>query len=75
MTLNQLAEGQSGRIQQLNGANSALLRQCGILGLVPGTLIKVLRRARGKGPMQVKCDGTLYAIRAEEAAHIQMNVA
>ncbi|MDZ7925532.1 MAG: FeoA family protein [Marinagarivorans sp.] len=75
MTLNQLTEGQIGHIQQLSDTNTALLRQCGILGLVPGASVKVLRRARGKGPMQVKCDGTLYAIRAEEAAQIHMVVA
>jgi Fe2+ transport system protein FeoA len=75
MTLNQLAEGQSGQIQQLSDLNNALFRQCGILGLLPGATVKVLRRSRGKGPMQVKCDGTLYAIRIEEAAQIHMVVA
>jgi Fe2+ transport system protein FeoA len=70
MTLNQLLVGQIGQIEQLLEGNSALTRQCATLGLTPGATVKVLRRARGKGPMQIKCEGTLYAIRAEEAAQI-----
>lgn len=75
MTLNQLLVGQIGQIGQLLDGNSALIRQCATLGLTPGATVKVLRCARGKGPMQVKCEGTLYAIRADEAAQITMIVA
>lgn len=75
MTLNQLAEGQTGLIDQLSDANSILLRQCATLGFAPGASVKMLRRSRGKGPMQVKCEGTLYAIRADDARHIRIAVA
>ena len=70
MQLNQMIEGQIGRISELNGANNALTRQCNTLGLTPGADVEVLRRSRGNGPMQIKCSGTLYAIRADEAAQI-----
>ena len=75
MTLNQLFEGQSGTIKTLATLNNALVRQCGTLGLIPGAVVQVLRRSRGKGPLQIKCDGTLYAIRADEAAQIQVTLA
>ena len=75
MTLNQLFEGQTGTISALETLNNALVRQCGTLGLIPGAVVQVLRRSRGKGPMQIKCDGTLYTIRADEAAQIRITVA
>lgn len=72
MTLNQLNEGQSGQISRLETSNNALLRQCQTLGLVQGALVQVIRPTRGRGPMQVKCSGTLYAVRANEAAFIHV---
>lgn len=70
MTLNQLSTGKIATINFLQGDNQALVRQCGALGLKPGEQIKVLHRSGGKGPMQVKCRGTLFAIRSDEAANI-----
>ena len=75
MQLNQLVEGQTGHISELNTSNNALARQCATLGLTPGTAVEVLRRSRGNGPMQIKCSGTLFAIRADEAAQISITVA
>lgn len=74
MTLNQLPTGCFAIINSLIGDNSVLARQCSTLGLTPGAKIQVLRRSRGKGPMQVKCLGTLFAIRADEAAQIRVAV-
>ena len=71
MTLNQLSIGQLATIQLVD-SDSALLRLCDALGLIPGAPITVLRRSRGKGPMQIKSMGTLYAIRADEAEQIQV---
>jgi Fe2+ transport system protein FeoA len=66
MTLNQLCIGQLATIQLVD-SDSVLLRLCDVLGLTPVT---VLRRSRGKGPMQIKSMGTLYAIRSDEAEQI-----
>ena len=74
MTLNQLPIGCFAIINSLIGDNAVLARQCGALGLAPGAKVQVLRRSRGKGPMQVKCLGTLFAIRADEAAQIRVAV-
>ncbi|TVZ37516.1 ferrous iron transport protein A [Alteromonadaceae bacterium 2753L.S.0a.02] len=70
MTLNQLTAGKIATINFLHGENHALKRQCGALGLKPGEQVKVLHRSGGTGPMQIKCRGTLFAIRNDEAASI-----
>lgn len=79
MTLNQLSVGQMATIEfvenSLQEGNKALLRLCDALGLIPGSPVKVLRRSRGQGPMQIKSMGTLYAIRPDEAQHIRVALA
>jgi len=70
--LNQLPIGNTAVIHTLLGDNVALHRQCGVLGLKLGERIEVLHRSRGNGPMQVKCRGTLFAIRNDEAASISV---
>lgn len=74
MTLNQLTIGQMATINLVE-SNSTLIRLCEALGLIPGAPVKVLHRARGKGPMQIKSMGTLYAIRADEAEKIRVAIA
>lgn len=73
LPLNKMLSGQSGIIRKVN--SSVLLeKHCEVLGLSPGNEIKILRPVRGKGPMQVKSQGSYFAIRAEDAAHIQVQV-
>ena len=74
MTLKELPVGLSATIDRMHRENPSLSRQCHVLGLRPGATIQVLRRSRGSGPMQIKCLGTLFAIRAEEADHIRVIV-
>lgn len=75
MTLNQLQTGHHATIDHLAENNQALLRQCIALGLKPGEQVKVLHKGRGNSPMQIKCRGTLYAIRPNEAASINVVMA
>lgn len=70
MTLNQVAVGTQATISQFKQANNALMRQCLALGLKPGVQVQVLQRGRGNSPIQIRCRGTLYAIRPDEAAKI-----
>ncbi|WP_188152292.1 FeoA family protein [Teredinibacter waterburyi] len=70
MKLSDLPTGLSAIINALSANNAALLRQCGALGIKPGERIQVLHRSGSKGPMQIRCRGTLFAIRADEAAEI-----
>ncbi len=73
LPLNQLRGGQHGVIAHVN-SSEMMEKQCLALGLTPGTEIRILRQARGKGPMQVKSQGSYFAIRAEEAAHIYVSL-
>jgi len=72
LTLNQLTKGTIATIHSLLGDNTALHRQCGALGLKPGERVEVLHRNKGEGPMQIKCRGTLFAVRSNEAAQISV---
>lgn len=71
--LNNMRSGQSGVIHKVN-SSELLEKQCEALGLSPGNQIRVLRQPWGKGLMQVKSQGSYFAIRAEEAANIQVHV-
>ncbi len=73
MTLNQLQAGDSGHISDLSTLNQCIYRQCLALGLCQGAYVEVLHRSRGNGPMQIKCSGTLYAIRPNEAESIHIS--
>lgn len=73
LSLSQLTGGQSGIVRLVN-SSAMLEKQCRALGLCPGVEIQVLRTAKGKGPMQVKSQGSFYAIRGEEASHIQVQL-
>lgn len=73
LPLSQMRGGQRGVISLVN-SSEALEKQCEALGLSPGSEIKILRQARGKGPMQVKSQGSYFAIRFEEAAYIHVQV-
>lgn len=75
LTLDQLSSGQAAVISRIVSPptlDDALVRQCHALGLSPGSSVVVLRQSIGKGPMQVKSQGSYYAIRAGEAACIQV---
>lgn len=73
LPLNKMRGGQRGTIRLVN-SSELLEKQCEVLGLSPGNEIRILRQARGNGPMQVKSQGSYFAIRAEEAAHIHVQV-
>lgn len=76
VALKQLSNGQMATIAHIDTeSDTGLERQCLAMGLVPGSSIKVLTRPSGKGPMQVKCQGSYYAIRALEAEHIFVEIA
>ncbi|WP_236074740.1 FeoA family protein [Teredinibacter purpureus] len=74
ITLNELAIGTKATIHSLLGHNPSLHRQCGALGLKPGVLVQVLHRHQRTGPMQIKCRGTLFSIRSDEAAFISVSI-
>ncbi len=72
ITLNQIAAGCSANVSFLPDMHANLKHRCQTLGIVPGSLVKVLRRAPGKGPLQIKVLNTLYSIRPKDAESIQV---
>lgn len=70
-TLSQLPAGESARIASLPTGRPSLTR-LRELGLVPGTLVKVVRRAPLGEPIEIMVRGSRLAMRNHEAAHIQL---
>ncbi len=72
MTLDQLAVSKSAHIVGFNAFDSAALKFYGNLGLKHGALLKIIRSAPGRGPIQVKVLNTLYAVRRSDATGIEV---
>lgn len=72
-TLSQLPEGATARIASLAAGrpSQTRLRE---LGLVPGTLVKVIRRAPMGEPIEISVRGSRLAMRNHEAADIQLQI-
>ena len=70
-TLSELPAGASGRIASLTGGRASLTR-LREMGMVPGTLVTVVRRAPMGEPIEVSVRGSRLAMRNHEAAHIQL---
>ena len=67
-----LAQGQQGRIAAVaSAAASVRLME---LGLVPGTILRVVRRAPLGDPLEVEVNGARLALRAVEAAALTVEV-
>ncbi|MCK5881287.1 MAG: ferrous iron transport protein A [Sinobacterium sp.] len=73
MTLNQLSAGQYANVIAVPTSKASLSHRCQTLGISEGSAIQMLRRAPGKGPLQVKVLNTLYSIRPDDAVHIQVS--
>ena len=71
--LSDIAPGTEIRITgyQAESAYTAQLRR---LGLVPGTLIKVVRRAPFGDPLEIRLRGYSLALRPDEAGSLQFEV-
>lgn len=74
VTLDQLNLRQSARVIGIKGSNHVLHSHCSQLGIAPGAPIEILHKAQGRGPLQAKVQGALYAIRQEDAAAIEVAI-
>jgi len=70
-TLAKLPAGSTATIASLSGGRSSLTR-LREMGLVPGTLVTVVRRAPMGEPIEISVRGSRLAMRNHEAAHIQL---
>ena len=73
MTLRELVPGQTARVLRV-GAKGEWGRRIRDMGLVPGTLIRVIGRAPLKDPVEIKLRGYNLTLRNNEADHILVDV-
>ncbi|MCA9554514.1 MAG: ferrous iron transport protein A [Myxococcales bacterium] len=69
MTLDKLPTDKTARILKVEGHDSVMLRLME-MGLVPGTPVRVRKRAPFGGPLELKVRDYLLSIRAREAQGI-----
>lgn len=73
VTLDQLQPGQSARLQVVGG--SGILRRHFLdMGLIPGSVVTLIKFAPLGDPMELKVKGYELTLRLSDAAHIQIEV-
>ncbi|PAP78030.1 FeoA family protein [Rubrivirga marina] len=72
MTLDTLAPGARATVTGYRGDLPARLLE---LGLVPGTVVEVVRLAPLGDPMELKVRGFLLSVGKEEAVHVEVSPA
>ncbi|MBN2705383.1 MAG: ferrous iron transport protein A [Deltaproteobacteria bacterium] len=73
MTLRDIQPGQDCVVRSI-AAESALGQRLRDLGLLPGRIIRVLRNAPLKDPMELELEGYLISLRRGEAAAVGVEV-
>lgn len=73
MTLADLDFGKAARIESVGGPR-AFRRRLLELGLVPGTLVEVVRKAPLGDPLELRARGSLLSIRRGEAEAVRVIV-
>jgi len=69
--LDELRAGEEGRVRSIR-AHPAVVRRLMELGLVPGTPVRVLRRAPLGDPLELLVRGSHLSIRRSEAGHVHV---
>lgn len=72
MTLDQLHIGHTVRIHSLSTGEADLHARIQAMGLRPGRLVTLIRRARFGGPLQVRVGTTDLILRLEQARQIRL---
>ena len=71
MTLDELKNGQRGRVTGITG-HDPLAQRLMALGLLEGTEVEVTRRALGGDPIEITVWGSTLSLRREEARRISI---
>lgn len=74
MKLNELKNGQSARIVTLSALSSDIRKKLMIMGMLPNTEVKLIRKAPLGDPLQVEVRGVSLAIRGKVAEVIEIEV-
>lgn len=75
MKLAELQVGSSGKITALSGLSTDVRKKLMVMGILPNTEIKVIRRAPMGDPLQVEVRGVSLAIRNAIAQSIEVESA
>jgi len=71
MTLDELKVGQTGTVTAITG-DGPIVQRLMALGLLEGSVIRVLRRAIGGDPIEIEVMGYALSLRREEARHVNI---
>jgi len=72
MKLADLNIGSSGKITALTGLSSDVRKKLMVMGLLPNTEVKVIRRAPMGDPLQIEVRGVSLAVRNNIAQSIEL---
>lgn len=73
VSLKDLQPGQTGTVEEIGGAEGQRLRLME-LGILPGTVVRFVRRAPMGDPLEVEVRGFHLSLRSSEAAGIGISV-
>lgn len=71
MKLHEMKKGQSGQIQSIIG-NTPVVQRLYEMGVIPGSLVRVMHFAPLGGPMSIRIQNTQLALRKSEAQLIEI---
>lgn len=71
MVLSEMVPGDSGSVVEMTAAGS-LGQRLMDLGFYPGAIIRVIRNAPLKDPLEIELDGYHLSLRHEEAGHVEV---
>ncbi|UYI47906.1 ferrous iron transport protein A [Vibrio natriegens] len=72
MKLSEIIPGDSVTIRLLNGLSPDVRKKLMVMGLLPNTVVKVIRRAPMGDPLQVEVRGVSVAVRETIAQKIEV---
>lgn len=72
MNLSQLSAGESAQIKSLDQLSIDIRKKLMVMGILPETAIKVIRRAPMGDPLQVEVRGVSLALREKIASAIEV---
>ena len=74
MKLNELKSGQSARIIDMSELSTDIRKKLMIMGMLPNTQVKLIRKAPLGDPLQIEVRGVSLAIRGKIASEIAIEV-
>lgn len=74
MRLSELKDGQQAKVSAFVGLSVDLKKKLMVMGVLPNTDVRVIRRAPMGDPLQVEVRGVSLAIRKNIAAEIEIEV-